>query len=151
MIAIAASDGTPEIVSLLLDKGASPNGAGQLDQPLAEAARRPRDIAAKIALILLDHGAKVDSIVPPQSDTALGIAATYGNTPVAQVLLDHHANPNTANRFGSTPLHQAADGKRLPIIKLLLEHGANRDAKDRKGRKPVDRTTSAAVKEALAK
>jgi len=150
-LAIAASDGTPEIVSFLLEKGAPANGKGQLDQPLAEVAHRPRDVAARIAEILIEHGAKVDNPIPPNLDTPLGIAATFGNTPVVQVLLNHQASVSAANRFGSTPLHLAADGKRLPIIKLLLEHGANRDAKDKKGRKPADRTSSESVKAALTK
>ena len=150
-LAIAANDGTPEIVSLLLDKGALPNGKGQLDQPLAEAARRPREAAAHVAEILIEHGAKLENPVPPNMDTPLGVAVSYGNTPVVQVLLNHQASVKAVNRFGSTPLHLAADGKRLPIIKLLLEKGADRDAKDKKGRKPADRTTSTAVKEALGK
>ncbi|KAI0293763.1 ankyrin repeat-containing domain protein, partial [Russula brevipes] len=44
-----------------------------------------------------------------------------------RVLLRHHADPNTKNRYERTPLYVAFDLKRYEVMRLLLEHGADTD------------------------
>jgi tankyrase len=43
---------------------------------------------------------------------------------LVEILLEHGANPNAKNDFGSTPLHIVAE-ESIQIIKILLQHGAD--------------------------
>ena len=145
----AASQGTVEIVELLIKKGARVNGNGPLDQPLAEAARRMRKESAKICEALIAQKANLETPLPPNMETPLHLAAGHGNVEAARVLLDHGAKVEVRDRFGATPLHNAAAINKLEMVKLLLEHGANAKAEDLQNRKPADRARSAEVKQAL--
>lgn len=63
--------------------------------------------------------------------TALGLAAFFGNTEVARMLLDAGADPNfvSKNRMRVTPLHSAVANrdatKAYDVATLLVKHGAN--------------------------
>ena len=61
------------------------------------------------------------------------MAAIWGNVAVARVLLDAGASINVANQFGATPLHFAAQNKRVEMAKLLLEYGADTQARGGNG------------------
>jgi ankyrin repeat protein len=150
-LSIAASQGTTQIVELLISKGAKVNGDGPLNQPLAEAARRVRKESAKICEILIEHKAKVQSVVPPNMETPLHLAAGHGNIEAARVLISRGAKVDARDKFGATPLHNAAAVNKLELVKLLLEHGASARAEDLQGRKPAERARIPEVKEALAK
>jgi len=77
-----------------------------------------------------------------RGDTALMAAVRQGDLARIQVLLDHGADPNVSNEFGTTPLlfsaAQSVKGQAQPIsgqvIKLLLQHGANVNAQAINGR-----------------
>jgi ankyrin repeat protein len=56
-----------------------------------------------VALLLLDHGAKIDE-KNPKGATPLLTAVVLGEMSYAAFLLDHHANPNIRNKNGDTPL-----------------------------------------------
>jgi cytohesin len=60
---------------------------------------------------------------------------------MAQVLLDHGANPNAKNGHGGTPLHVASGGKSqergVSIARLLLERGADVDARKKDKTTPL--------------
>ncbi|KAG9347058.1 hypothetical protein JZ751_005985 [Albula glossodonta] len=62
-----------------------------------------------------------------------------GNTTVAQLLLEHGANPNVPDSHtGATPLHDAAREGFLDTVAILIQYHADIDAKDFQGRRPVD-------------
>lgn len=62
-----------------------------------------------------------------------------GSTPVAQILLDHGADPNVGDRStGTRPLHDAARGGFLDTVRLLVHFRAHPDARDKWDCRPVD-------------
>lgn len=60
--------------------------------------------------------------------TPLSIAATFGRSQLAHLLLKAGADTETVNKQGSTPLHIAALMGRIDIVRDLLKQGANRYA-----------------------
>lgn len=62
-----------------------------------------------------------------------------GSTSVAQVLLNHGADPNvTERRTGTTPLHDAARTGFLDTVRLLVQFLADPQARDNTDCRPVD-------------
>lgn len=62
-----------------------------------------------------------------------------GSTSVAQILLDHGADPNVADRSTrARPLHDAARSGFLDTVRLLVRFGADPDARDQWDCRPVD-------------
>ncbi len=148
-LASAAGDGSLEIVRFLLSKGATPNGEGTMDQPLAEVARRKNPKGAEVAAALIAKGAKVSAVVPPTMETPLHIAAMYGNTAVVKTLLSSGAKPNTRDQFDSSPLHAAAAANHLEIATLLKSNGADLKAVDSDGRTPQARALTEEMRNLL--
>ncbi|XP_038569207.1 cyclin-dependent kinase 4 inhibitor B [Micropterus salmoides] len=78
---------------------------------------------------LLQAGAQVNG-VNRFGRTALQVMM-MASTPVAQVLLEHGADPNVADRStGATPLHDAARTGFLDTVRLLVEKQADPWARD---------------------
>ncbi|XP_014228211.1 serine/threonine-protein kinase TNNI3K-like [Trichogramma pretiosum] len=83
----------------------------------------------------------------------LFIAAQYKNVEIAELLLEHRANPNQSDHEGSTPLHALAlpclcecierfyyCDTRKPvdyIVKMLIDSGADIEARNRHGDTPL--------------
>jgi len=63
-------------------------------------------------------------------NTALHVAALFGNVDVAEALLAHGARIWVRNDQGRTALHLASDAEGARTTQLLLEAGANPDARD---------------------
>lgn len=62
-----------------------------------------------------------------------------GSTSVAQVLLNHGADPNVPDRStGSTPLHDAARTGFLDTVRLLVLSLADPQARDNTNCRPID-------------
>lgn len=57
---------------------------------------------------------------------------------LVQLLLQHGADVDATNSYGSTPLHRAAAEGQLHVVELLLAHGANVNAQDQWGHTPRD-------------
>ena len=70
-------------------------------------------------------------------DTPLRISATVNSTAVARVLLDHGADVNESNKFGSVPLHRTAWYNATAMMNLLIERGGLIDAKNKYGGTPL--------------
>jgi len=74
--------------------------------------------------------------------TALHLAAFFGQTGVARLLLDRGADVNarsTSDRFArdNTPLHAAAANSQVEVAALLVERGADVNARDGSGFTPL--------------
>ena len=131
--AVWASQVSIAIVKLLLEKGADLSIATKQNKntPLHGVAFDGRE---QLGLMLLDEGAD-PSAKNTQGETPLYIAARSGNTPIAQLLLDHGENKhritiiNATNEIGWTALHVAAHNSHEGIVQILLDCGASINTK----------------------
>ena len=55
----------------------------------------------------------------------------------AKLLIKHGAKVNFQNKYGYTPLHNAASNDDPSVSRILLENGADPNIKDRFGRAPL--------------
>ena len=71
----------------------------------------------------------------PDGYTPLGLAAFFGRLPVAEILLNAHADPNiiSNNPMHVAPLNSAVAGDHLELAAKLLEAGANVNSKQAEG------------------
>ena len=143
-----AGHGWPEVVELLLAKGAKANAKTDTDCTPLHAAH-----TKEIAGILLAHGADVNAknvvgntplhgsagswLLLKGSEGLLFHEAEVKFREVAETLLAHGADVNAKNDAGLTPLHYAAGHGRLEVVEALLAHGAAVNAKDDKGLTPL--------------
>jgi hypothetical protein len=79
--------------------------------------------SAKMARLLLNHGAKVDAC-EAWDETPLHIAARSGSGEVCEILLDHGASIDAVNAHGMTALLLAGHAKQEAVCELLLSRGA---------------------------
>jgi uncharacterized protein len=114
-----------ELVRALLEAGADPSLTNRYGvAPIHEAARRA-DTAVLGAL--LEAGAVVDHALP-DGETPLMLAARTSNADAVQLLIDHCADVNVAERWqGQTPLMYAAALNRADVVAALVAAGADTD------------------------
>ena len=79
----------------------------------------------------LATGADPDAREPAGQATPLMIAALFGETAAAKMLLEHKAGMDLTNKDGSTALHMAAFLGHVSTTKLLCEKGADRSVKNK--------------------
>jgi glycerophosphodiester phosphodiesterase len=93
----------------------------------------------KIIELLVDAGVDVN-YRDQQNETALHIAARFGYTECAEILLKAPGvNPEIAEKtFGWTPLFIACVDGHLPVVELLLAAGANPSKSDASGWTPQE-------------
>lgn len=113
----AADYAHPQIVELLCNSGADVNAPGAAEPPIALAAQR-RDIES--VRILLAHGAN-PNWMPGWS--APPLAELYGTDPerlvIAQLLLEHGADPDQIDADGFTVREGAKLWKDRPLLRLF--------------------------------
>ena len=86
----------------------------------------------------LRAGASVDSLDPQGNRRALNYAAIGNHVAAVQMLLQHGATVNLANRTGFTPLHHAAEYGSVGALSALLAAGANATMPSAQGALPID-------------
>jgi ankyrin repeat protein len=86
----------------------------------------------------LAAGTDVNGKDPSGGSTPLLVAALFGQTEAARLLLEKGANVNSKNNEGATPLLVAAFFCHPETVKLLLEKGADVRAKNNRGETPLD-------------
>lgn len=132
---VAVSEGSTEIVKVLLDHGADVEAVSE------QQGSRSMHLAAEFGYasvlgLLLDHGADIEAQDQNQR-TPLLRATTAGHLSVVRLLLDRGANVHTKEGlYGQTPIHWAAYRGHLGIVQLLIEHGADIHARDNTGLTP---------------
>ena len=136
-----------ELIQVLLDAGASPDGAPGGWNPLDSALANGRPEAAAF---LAEHGARVSFIgaagigrvdllqeyfasgEPSQRDIDVGFAhaCQYGRVEVVEFLLGKGADLRYEEGTGMPPLHWAIVGEQVDVVKLLLARGADIEAEN---------------------
>lgn len=86
----------------------------------------------------LASGTNVNAKRRGSGSTLLNMAAVYGHTEIARMLIDKGADISVTNRDGNTALHIAAFFTHNDLVKLLLEHGASVDTKNKRGETPIN-------------
>ena len=140
----AAGGGDADIVRLLLDRGATPDGAppgrGHLTPLMRAVYLGHADVVKVLLRARADPNARVESLTSDYGDSVL-IKAVQGSDPrqeeEVRLLLAAGADPQYRPRRHSnwdsgprpTALERAIARGQAGIVKLLLEHGAEPDAK----------------------
>ena len=126
----AASDGNTNLVTTLIEKGASIDAPGKYGKtPLMYAAELGN---TDIIGVLLSHNADVNARTKSGS-TALTFAAENGHASVTALLVQLGANVHDRTRAGWNSLMIAAKNGYDVIVAQLLEFGADVRSSDRKG------------------
>jgi ankyrin repeat protein len=131
-----------EIASLLLSHGADPDIQ---DEEGTTALMDASTMALKdIASSLVARGANVnqaanDGSTPLSNTVGTFMAGFQSRTriPLLQFLLEHRADVNQSDWFGSTPLNVAAGRNDAQTVQILLDAGAQPEARNADGRTPL--------------
>jgi hypothetical protein len=104
----AARSGQPASIALLVKLGANPNAVAGVNYwpALMHAVHKSQRASVEA---LLNAGANIEA-ADPHGGTALMMAAGYGYTDLARLLLARGANPRRRNEDGETALDLAAHG-----------------------------------------
>ncbi|KAF0302941.1 Ankyrin repeat and SOCS box protein 8 [Amphibalanus amphitrite] len=132
---LAIHHDSPEVVTLLLERGADPNEDGHVGgaSPLYAAVVWRRLGCAER---LLRGGAHVNA--SGVTRTALHYACTAGDEPMVEVLLRFGANANLLDDKRRSALHAAAEAGAAGCVRLLVQHGARVNVTDLEGVTPLD-------------
>jgi ankyrin repeat protein/truncated hemoglobin YjbI len=143
LLTSAAAQGSLELVTLLLDRGADAREAESLG---------PLDGGHPIATLLLQRGLDLDR--PVRGRETFLTRACRGDKgrhlESVRALLRLGAGPNSRNGSGRTPLHVAARGGFTGAVELLLAHGADPSMLDAGASTPLALALAAGRAEAAA-
>lgn len=139
---LAVNREDPDIVELLLNHGADPNGkVDEGDTPLHSAipvnSYQPPD--TRVIQLLLENGADVNA-KNDSGNTPLHKAMQLPYVDIVQLLLEWGADVSALNDDGNTPLHEAVRQGRedaTEAVELLLGKGASVAAVNRDGETPL--------------
>jgi len=127
----AVVEGRTDIVEVLLKRGASPNPGDEVSSPLIFAILPGK---TDIVRLLIAHGADPEW-KGADGDTAIMLAASFGQQDIVQILLDAGANVNASDNWQTTALIKAVATSEEPsMVQFLIRHGAELDAADQWGR-----------------
>lgn len=131
----ASIHGNPQIVKLLLEKGANVNDCvfASQESPLYLAAVNNRLDTVKI---LLDFNANIESR-DRNRQTPLMAAARNGYDAIVGLLLDKKAKVDAKDKKGITALHLAARYNYEKTATILINHAATVDIENKKGKTPL--------------
>lgn len=127
--------GDSDLAALLLERGADPNAASEVDRtPLHVAANQGRE---DLVALLLSAGAKADPEWPGSpgdwARTPMEMALMRGFSEVAKHLLAAGASPNVSDPWGDSPLHAVARDGDAELAETLLSFGADPFVRNKKG------------------
>lgn len=135
----AAIIDNPEIVKLLIDRGASPltvNSEGNCAMHLA---------STKCISLLLAGGGNLH-VENSEGQKPIHFAAIQGDYEGIIAMIEHGADPNERDRNGQAPLHYIATeplhicpyGSYVKSAEVLLRHGGDLNMKNATGKRPID-------------
>ena len=136
----AVSVGNADIVRLLFDAGADVRARTTCDPGAGESVLHLAVAHYKTCLlpVLLQHGADANAAgTNPPGQTALHIAAQYGNVDALRILVAAGADASARYADGTTALHLAAYHGHVNVAKALLEHGLDISDTDQNGDMPL--------------
>jgi ankyrin repeat protein len=149
----AVQNGHLEVIKLLLDRGANPDGAnrheGAFTTPLfAVMANKDLDVVRRgeVVKLLASRGASLNAKTM-EGEYPLEFAARLCGIECVRPLLDQGADIESKGYGGQTPL--AAAVYRPDVVKLLLDRGANIEAKDNGGSTALHEAASAGNLDAI--
>lgn len=130
---IAACHGYPDVVEILLDRGANASKKGDKGATALHGAAQGGFV--DVTRHLVKAGAELDAATFSNGSTPLHMAASKGETGVMNVLMEAGADPNNRRLDGATPLNRAAEGGHVRAVKLLLRANVDPllDATDQAG------------------
>ena len=130
---LAVHDEQPDVVNLLLERGADMeilSSRGQTALYMASSLG-----SAEVVRLLIDHGADVNAECADYEDgkevqwTPLHAAAYKDHPDIALLLLEHGANTEIRSSQNQTALYVASSRGLAEVVRLLINRGANVDAK----------------------
>lgn len=139
-LAAAAEEKRPDVVKLLLERGADPNlvddnhmGAiHHASHVFHEDPKSQFPLTVEIVRSLLDHGAEIDR-QDGNARTALHWAVEDGNLPLVELLVARKAHLDLEQWNGDTPLTAAVRHEKREIAALLRAAGARTDVRNHDG------------------
>jgi uncharacterized protein len=161
-IMVAAYHHEPEIASFLADKTVAitifeASATGKINNIMRQLARDPQLVNAyaedgfqalglasyfghfDVVDYLVKAGAPINSTARNQLKAApIHSAAAAGQAKIAELLLQHGAEPNVSEQGGYTPLHAAAENGDMEMIRVLLYGGADLTLRSDDGKTPLD-------------
>lgn len=137
-IFIAASNGSLEMVKLLVEGGADVNVSHIFNGGKASPIYLAQDYP-EIFSYLIGKGASPDIYIDANNETPLLIALlSESKFDLMEAALKGGANPNMPVKNGSTPLHLAVKWRDAKAVRLLLKYGASLDKKNVNGESIAD-------------
>lgn len=91
----------------------------------------------------IEAGTNINAKEPFSGSTPLILAATFGKTEIAKLLIDAGADLSITNNDGSTPLHAAAFFCRTEIVQMLIDAHADQTLRNNFGATPRETVIAA--------
>ncbi|PAA64405.1 hypothetical protein BOX15_Mlig008846g3 [Macrostomum lignano] len=128
--------GRPDLLELLLSRGADPNMTDRAGRSLLYLAAAASEGGCSLASLLLDCGAS-SNLADEQGRTPLHVAAWLGRAEAAGLLISRGADVNAKDADGGSALSAAAWQGQAHLCQLLLANGAEVDSVCRQGATPL--------------
>lgn len=129
---IAAEKANLEIVTHLIDAGATVDDQDEEGFSALHAAAAGRNGTETLEALIRDHGADL-KVQLLNGSRPIHSAASKGTAYHVKVLLDAGASLEDKNKTGRTPLHWAAESGNWDTLELLLDQGADVNVKANEG------------------
>ena len=131
---LAASSEKPEIVELLLNKGADTEVRDESGETLLHWAAKKEIL--EVVELLIEKGADKEAR-DGNGNTPLQNAARSNNMEMLEFLLDREANIEARDEDGNRPLQLAIRRENMEMLEFLLNRKANIEARDEDGNTPL--------------